>query len=300
MQIPEKYQNKTKTVNAKTGIENLPDESVDLVVTSPPYWGQRDSLGIGIEQDPREYLDGIVGHFKSLLPKLKDKGIVWLNLGDSYNTDINWRLDDYKYSTLGKDKSGHSRHNVAYTKKRTRRKKFIDTETSWLKQSNLLALPMRLNLALVDEGYFFRGEVIWSKPNAMPEGRCRRPHRVHEPVYLFSKSSDHSFSSTKIESIWEIAADRKNPTDHCSRFPLELPLRCIASYGHVGPDVLVLDPYSGSGTTGLAAKILDCGFVGFEVDSRRTKSANQRLNTANLEKMRKPYVNSNWWPNDGN
>ncbi len=298
MNIPAKYIDKTKTISALTGIENLPDESVDIVVTSPPYWGQRESLGIGVESDPRDYIRVISSHFSKLLPKLKKNGIVWMNVGDSYNTDINWRYTDYKYSTLGEDKTGLSRSNVAYTKNRTKRKKFVDKSSSWLKTANLLGLPMRLNMALVDSGYYYRGEVIWNKSNAMPEGRCRRPHRVHELIYLFSKSEQHSFSKTKVQSVWNISADLKNPTDHCSRFPLELPLRCISAFGLSGPEVVVLDPYSGSGTTGIAAHMLDCRFVGFEVDRNRTIAANARLHSSDLLSLKTPYLDQPWWPTD--
>src|SRR5438046_1037975 len=84
----------------------LPDESIDVVVTSPPYWGQRTSAGTGTEADPREYLMELRSFFASLLPKLKEDGIVWLNIADAYNTPINWRENDYEYSTLGPDQSG--------------------------------------------------------------------------------------------------------------------------------------------------------------------------------------------------
>ena len=82
-------------------IPKLPDESVDVVVTSPPYWGQRQSLGNGTEEDPRQYIAFLKAAFERLLPKLKKKGIIWLNMGDAYNTPINWGPKDHKYSSLG-------------------------------------------------------------------------------------------------------------------------------------------------------------------------------------------------------
>jgi len=275
--IPKQYLNRTSTVDALDGVANLEDQSVDVVVTSPPYWGQRESLGIGEELDPREYLDSITSLFSAVLPKMKSEGIVWLNVGDSYNTDINWREEDRVYSTLGADKNGLPDHNSAYTKRRTNRKAFVDKEETWLKKNNLLALPMRMVLSLVDEGYYYRGEVIWSKPNAMPEGRTRRPHRTHESIFLFAKSSKHAFTTERVKSVWEFNADKGNSAKHCSRFPLELPRRCIDAYGKFGEDIVVLDLCSGSGTTGIAALELGCSFVGFEIDSKRTSSANQRF-----------------------
>tara|TARA_R110000824_G_scaffold52692_6_gene146366 strand:- start:7053 stop:7922 length:870 start_codon:yes stop_codon:yes gene_type:complete len=270
--------NKTNAIDAADGANLLEDSSVDIIVTSPPYWGQRTSDGIGVENDPRAYLQALIDIFKSLKQKLAEDGIVWVNLGDSYNTPINWRRNDYQYSTLGQDKNGLEENNSAYTKKRQKRKQFIDHETSWLKYGNLLALTHRFVVEMVDAGYFYRGEVIWVKKNAMPEGKCRRPHRQHEPIYLFSRSDKHSFSvSPSVKSIWEIAHGGATGIDHCSKFPLDLAKQCISSYGEIITSKLVLDPFAGSGTTGLAANELGFDYIGFEIDPRRAKDANKRL-----------------------
>src|SRR6185437_6708791 len=146
-------------------MQALPDESIDVLVTSPPYWGQRMSAGTGTESDPRDYLECLVQVFSSFLPKLKPQGIVWINLGDAFNTPVNWRMDDRKFSSLGANKQGLAEHNSAYTKPRAKRKAFIEPESGWLRYGNLLALPNRLVIALCDEGFMFRGEVIWRKRN---------------------------------------------------------------------------------------------------------------------------------------
>src|ERR1700682_5184019 len=184
-------------------IPSLPDSSIDVLVTSPPYWGQRMSLGHGTESDPRAYLDFLQAVFLEFLPKLKPHGIAWINLGDSYNTPVNWRLEDRQYSSLGPDRSGLAEHNSAYVKPRAKRKAFLDSNAGWLKYGNLLSLPNRLVISLSENGYFYRGEVIWRKRNAMPEGRCRRPHRQHECVFLLSKQEDHWFRATPVASVWE-------------------------------------------------------------------------------------------------
>ena len=223
----------------------LPDASIDVVVTSPPYWGQRQSLGSGTEDDPRDYIAFLNGVFTAILPKLKRQGIVWLNMGDAYNTPINWGPKDYKYSSLGPDGNGFSPDNAAYTKPRFKRKAFIDKSSGWLQYGNLLMLPQRLLIALVESGYIYRGEVIWSKKNAMPEGRCRRPHRKHEPIFLLAKDERHSFrASPPVPSVWTFANETISGLQHRSRFPIELPMRCIEAYGQTGSDVLVLDPRS--------------------------------------------------------
>jgi len=260
-------------------IAKLPDESVDVLITSPPYWGQRISEGTGVEADPRDFVESLVSIFAQALPKLKEQGVLWVNLGDSYNTPVNWRSDDLVHSTLGHEKTGLDPENTAYTKPRGSRRAFIDPDVPWLTYGNLLGLTYRMVLGLCDEGYLFRGEVIWSKRNPMPEGRCRRPHRAHESIYLLSRSERHQFRvSPPVKSVWEFANDK--PGDgpkHFSRFPEELPARCIDAYGLTGEDVVVLDPFSGSGTTGLAALNAGCSYVGFEIDSDQARASNKRL-----------------------
>ena len=259
-------------------IPRLPDGSVDVVVTSPPYWGQRTSGGTGVEDDPRRYLEELVEVFASLRPKIRDEGLVWINLGDAYDTPVNWRRDDRSYSTLGPNGDGLAEDNSAYVKPRHRRRTFTDPDEPWLTYGNLLGLPYRLVLALCDRGYLLRGEVIWHKRNPMPEGRCRRPHRRHEPIYLLTASEQHAFRVTPpVGSVWTFGNERIPGLPHYSRFPEELPRRCVEAYGRTGSDVVVLDPFAGSGTTGVAALRLGCSTIGFEVDAAQVEAANDRL-----------------------
>lgn len=259
-------------------IDQLPDESIDILVTSPPYWGQRLSKGHGVEDDPRDYVRRMADIFTAFLPKLKAGGLVWINIGDAYNTPVNWRLDDRKYSSLGADKNGLNPENSAYVKPRAKRRAFLDDNAAWLRYGNLLALPNRLVIALCDEGYLYRGEIIWRKRNPMPEGRCRRPHRHHEPIFLLAKNEDHEFRvAPPVATVWEFPNEKIDGTAHYSRFPEELPRRCIDAYGRAGEDVVVFDPFSGSGTTGIAALKLGCSYIGFEIDPEQVEASNQRL-----------------------
>jgi len=183
-------------------------------------------------------------------------------------------------STHQADKNGLAGHNSAYTKPRAKRKAFIDQEAGWLKYGNLLALPNRLVIGLSESGYLFRGEIIWRKRNAMPEGRCRRPHRQHESIFLLAKEEAHLFRVTPpVQSVWEFSNEKIDGPAHYSRFPEELPRRCIEAYGRMAPDVVVFDPFSGSGTTGFAALKLGCAYVGFEIDSTQAAASNARLET---------------------
>jgi DNA modification methylase len=273
-------------------IPQLPDSSIDVLVTSPPYWGQRLSLGTGTEDDPRDYLNFLERVFLTALPKLKLQGVLWINLGDAFNTPVNWSLDDRKYSTLGADKTGLDDNNSAYTKPRSKRKAFIDKNAGWLNYGNLLALPNRLVIALSEKGYLYRGEVIWRKKNPMPEGRCRRPHRQHEPIFLLARNEDHCFRvAPPVGSVWDFSNEKIAGPAHFSRFPEELPRRCIDAYGQLGPETVVLDPFSGSGTTGMAALRLGCSYIGFEIDPVQMKASNERLRS--LERTDAPLFRSN-------
>ena len=263
-------------------IPRLPDESVDIAITSPPYWGQREATkeGSGNEEDPRDYLAFLRNVFCGLLPKLKPRGILWLNIGDAYNSSVSWGVNDasYVYSTLGRDHKGHASTNAAYVKPRHSRQPFTDANIPWLSLGNLLMLPQRLVLDLVDAGYFYRGEVIWSKKSAMPEGRCRRPHRKHESIFLLARRTDHHFRiHPPVPSLWEMFRDRVDGLAHHSRFPVDLPRRCIDAYGESGKGILVLDPFSGSGTTGVAAQEYGCSYIGFEIDPQQARASEKRL-----------------------
>lgn len=273
--------NKAHEGDCRKLILDLPDASIDVVVTSPPYWGQRMSDGNGVEDDPREYVKEIQRVFSALLPKLKPSGLLWINIGDAYNTPVNWRADDHAYSTLGPDSTGLKPSNSAYVKPRHKRKAFIEKGTPWLQYGNLLALPYRMVLALAEDGWIFRGEVIWRKVNPMPEGKCRRPHRQHESIYLFARDEKHTFrTSPPVGSVWDFPSEKISGLKHFSRFPEELPRRCLEAYGAVGEDVVVLDPFNGSGTTGVAARRAGCSYLGFELDADQVRASNERIAAA--------------------
>ncbi len=261
-------------------MKGLPDDCIDVVVTSPPYWGQRGDDGIGLEADPREYIANLTTILLEANRVMKPEGLLWLNLGDAYNTPINWKENDYVYSTLGADKKGFAATNSAYTKNRGSRRAFIDKSDQWLQYGNLLALPFRLVIALCDAGMLYRGEVIWAKRKAMPEGRCRRPHRKHESIYLLAKTEQHLFTThPPVPSVWDVKAG-SNQTHHTSTFPDELPAMCIQASGiETG---LILDPFMGSGTTALAARRLGFDFIGFELNEANARVANERINTMPL------------------
>lgn len=263
-------------VNCLTAMRQLPDDCIDVGVTSPPYWGQRGNEGIGLEEDPREYVRNLTEVLAEAMRCLKPTGTFWLNIGDSYNTPINWREEDYVHSSLGAEGIGLPSTNSAYTKHRGSRRAFIHKDAKWLRYGNLLAIPYRVIIALSDLGFLFRGEVIWEKSRPLPEGLCRRPHRRHESIYLFAKEEQHSFQvKPPVGSVWKLL-QTPNKTPHCSTFPLDLPLRCIEAAGLKAPGV-ILDPFMGSGTTGKAALRLGHAFIGFELNATTCQIANDYI-----------------------
>ena len=269
--------NAVHNVDALTGLQSVPSDTFDVIVTSPPYWGQRESGGLGDETDPRDYIQNLVTVLAESMRCLKPSGTLWLNIGDSYNTPINWSEVDYRYSTLGKDRNGFAPTNQAYAKKRGRRRAFIQRDIPWLQYGNLLAIPYRIVIGLTDLGFLFRGEVIWEKSRPLPEGLCRRPHRRHEPIYIIAKSEGHSFRITPpVGSVWKLV-QTPNCLPHCSTFPVDLPLQCIKACGLEGSGV-VFDPFMGSGTTGRAAKIMGYDFLGFEINPEYCEIANDWIN----------------------
>lgn len=206
---------------------------------------------------------------------LKPTGTLWLNVGDAYNTPINWREGDHRYSSLGQDGTGLPATNQAYTKRRAKRSPYIRKESGWLQYGNLLAIPHRIGIALTDLGFLYRGEVIWEKTRPLPEGLCRRPHRRHEGIYVFAKSERHAFrTKPPVGSIWRLT-QKPNQVPHCSTFPVDLPLQCIRATGL--DKGVALDPFMGSGTTALAARRLGFDFLGFEIDAAHCRVANRRL-----------------------
>jgi DNA modification methylase len=238
--------NRVHLVNALAGLKTTPSDSFDVVVTSPPYWGQRGSSGLGSEADPRLYIKDLVEILAETMRCLKSSGTLWLNIGDSYNTPINWRQEDFKYGGLGKPGVGLPATNSAYSKDRGRRRAFIQEDEGWLKYGNLLGIPYRVVLALCDRGFLFRGEVIWEKSRPLPEGRCRRPHRRHEGIYVIAKDEQHSFrAKPPVPSTWKLL-QTPNMTPHCSTFPLDLPIQCIQASG-LQKFGVIFDPFMGSG-----------------------------------------------------
>lgn len=177
------------TVNILQGdvfdcLSELPDDHFDCVVTSPPYWGLRDygvEGQLGMEPTLSEHLENLVKVFDGLRRVLKPTGTVWLNYGDCYAASPNGRsAADVK--KLGKDD-------------RAFRDKPFSTIQGHLKAKDLCMVPNRLAIALQESGWWIRSEIIWAKPNPMPESVTDRPASSHEKIFLLTKSPKYNYDA---------------------------------------------------------------------------------------------------------
>ena len=163
----------------------LPEQSVHCVVTSPPYWGLRDYGApgqIGLEKTPVEYVAAVVAVFRQVWRVLRDDGVLFLNIGDSYANDGKWGG-----RTGGKHCKALHGSPVGRTKKLT-----------GLKPKDLIGIPWRVAFALQSDGWYLRSDIIWSKPNPMPESVTDRPTRAHEYIFLLTKSQRYYYDAAAI------------------------------------------------------------------------------------------------------
>lgn len=173
-------------------LKTLPDESVQCVVTSPPYWGLRDygvDNQIGLEKTPQEYVATMVQVFREVRRVLKQDGTCWLNLGDSYARQAG---DDSTKSTDSGMKTGRTGKSELLFKDGN------NVPPAGLKPKDLVGIPWRVAFALQDDGWWLRSDIIWSKPNPMPESVTDRPTRAHEYIFLLTKSPKYFYDADAI------------------------------------------------------------------------------------------------------
>ncbi|AXQ48932.1 DNA-methyltransferase [Pseudomonas vlassakiae] len=167
-------------------MRTLPDQSVNTCITSPPYFGLRDygvDGQIGLEASPREFIESLVAVFREVRRVLRDDGTIWVNIGDSYANDTKWGG-----STSGKHVSA-MHGNSGIGRRRT---------NTGLKSKDLIGIPWRLALALQDDGWYLRQDIIWHKPNPMPESIKDRCTKAHEYLFLLSKCPRYYFDQGAI------------------------------------------------------------------------------------------------------
>ena len=181
--------------DAITKLRELPDESVHCVVTSPPYWGLRAYKGepgmIGLEPTFEEHLENLVAVFREVRRVLRKDGTLWLNYGDAYAT-----------GTTAKRKPTRADVDVGGWKSRMGDRRSDDTK---LKPKDLMMMPARVAMALQADGWWLRSEIVWHKPNPMPESVTDRPTNAHEKVFLLSKSAKYFYDAEAVRTHTEHA-----------------------------------------------------------------------------------------------
>ena len=178
-------------------IKKLDDNTIDCVVTSPPYWGLRDygvDGQLGLEKTYQEHIQNIVELFRAMKPKLKDSATVWLNYGDSYASTVNGT----KVKDQVKNKVQFAGKYLIEGDDRTFRDKPFSTIQGSLKPKDLVMIPNRIAIALQDDGWWIRSEIIWHKPNPMPESTKDRPTSCHEKIWLITKSKKYYYDADAI------------------------------------------------------------------------------------------------------
>lgn len=233
------------------GLRAMPDASVQCVVTSPPYWGLRDygvEGQIGLEPTPDGYVERMVGVFREVRRVLRDDGVLWLNLGDSYSTHAAGVVED----PMAKSTLAGVRTQVVAN--RSSRAMGVYLKCKSLPEKNLVGIPWRVAFALQADGWYLRSDIIWSKPNPMPESVTDRPTKSHEYVFLLTKRARYFYDADAIHepansdrvrgpalhpskdtngnaglcrrTVWKIAT-QSTPEAHFATFPEALVEPCI-------------------------------------------------------------------------
>jgi len=303
--------NKIYNMDARKALKQLPNNSIDCIVTSPPYYQLRDygtNGQIGQENTPSEYIKNLVLVFEECHRVLKDNGTLWVNIGDSY-------------AGSGKGQWGSGENDPKKKKTYGQKLNIQKPQDIGLKPKDLIGIPWRLAFALQDFGWYLIQDIIWHKPNPLPESVTDRCTKSHEYVFLLSKNQKYYYDheSIKEDTVYPIGTrtekkrgdfkgkyhahedfkhisdsfrairDKRNKRDvwtvstkayrgaHFATFPEELIEPCILSGCRKGG--VVLDPFFGSGTTGVVAKKYGRNFIGIELNSDYVNIANKRLET---------------------
>lgn len=256
-------------------LADLADDSIQTCITSPPYWGLRDygnANQLGAEADPRDYIATMVDVFREVRRVLRPDGALWLNLGDSY------------YNNFGGGSASMTTGNATAVRQKGRRNV---PKHDTLKMKDLIGVPWEIALALRNDGWYLRQDIIWSKTNPIPESVTDRCTKAHEYLFLLTKSPRYFFDHNAIKeqatsqdgqrnkrSVWSIPV-RPFKDAHFAVMPEALVEPCVLATSRVGDTVL--DPFMGAGTVGLVAIRHGRVFAGCEINEQYVDIATKRL-----------------------
>lgn len=259
--------------DALHAIRLLPSNSIQCVVTSPPYWGLRDygiDGQIGLEVTLPQFINHLVAIFNEIKRVLRDDGTLWVNIGDGYTSG--------------------NRGYRATDKKNPARAMAVRPDTpEGMKPKDLQGIPWRLAFALQDDGWYLRSDIVWHKPNAMPESVKDRPTRAHEYLFMLTKSERYFYDYEAVKepglngklrnrrSVWDVNT-QPFAEAHFATFPSRLIEPCILA--STKPRDYVLDPFFGSGTVGIVCAEHQRSYVGIELNPEYVTISAKRLNAA--------------------
>jgi DNA modification methylase len=304
------------------GLRTLPDASVHCCVTSPPYWGLRDyghDGQIGLEQTPEEYVARMVEVFREVRRVLRDDGTLWLNLGDSYCGGGGYAPDAPCNRQRAEGESWGTMNAFSVREGEARKKARPGYTPPGLKPKDLVGIPWRVAFALQADGWWLRQDIIWHKPNPMPESVRDRCTKAHEYVFLLTKSERYYYDAEAVSeaSVGELPISRMKNHEGTKRAKIQsLAASTLgtpanqtrnrrsvwtvttkpysgAHFAVMPPDLVepcikagcpeggtVLDPFAGSGTTLAVAAELGRNAIGCELNPEYIALAERRIKEA--------------------
>lgn len=243
--------------DSKVVASTLAPNSINTVITSPPYYWQRDyevNGQFGLEPTIEGFVENLRETFAAIKPALTDDGTVFLNLGDTY------------YSAKGRPHGKDDKHRS----RRLPGLRAVDGPGLGLPRKSLIGIPWRVALAMQADGWTLRSAIIWVRNTAIPEPTSKdRPWRKYEHIFLFSKSPRYFFNREGLdgeEDVWLVEPDRRSLArgTHYAPYPRKLVERCISASCPEGGTVL--DPFLGGGTTMYVADEMGRSSIGIELN----------------------------------
>lgn len=276
--------------NCEEVVKGIPDKSIDLILTSPPYWAKRvyDSQEkevnpIGAETTPIEYVNRLADLFTEIGRVLKDEGNLFINIGDTY-----FGSGAGANSNYAKDKSLAKKQKEKYLPTHSLQPK-IAKDGKLYQNKQLLMIPARFAIAMQERGWILREDIIWQKTNPVPSGVKDRCNTTYEHIYHFVKQRKYYFNIEGIQvmgangkmknmgDVWAIPTQALKGTEHTASFPEELARRIIRSACPEGGRVF--EPFLGTGTTCLVAKQENRDSIGCEISETYMQYAKKRIGT---------------------
>ena len=263
--------------NSLEKLKELKSESVQCIVTSPPYWGLRDydnDEQLGQETTPEAFVSNLADIFEEGKRVLRDDGTAWINIGDTY------------FGAKGGAWIGDNSITTEETGSEYRIKKKAPPKHKYLKIKDLSGVPWKFAIEMQKRGWYLRQDIIWHKPVPMPESVNDRLQKSHEHIFLFSKKKNYYFDAmaiakpsidgdrlVRLQDVWTIPTSNYQGA-HFAVFPTKLPELCIKAGTKKGD--VVLDPFMGSGTTAYVAQELSRKWIGIELNPEYVKIIKER------------------------